>query len=137
MCNCIATCRWNDHGCYISGQWSPCNPEGKKQYDRDFLHALSKDPKSLVKPMNLPQMDIIKDKANPAKINSAFNKNPGDFMPNFIKQTISRGVSFHKANTAFVLPFSCFTVMYVMTSFVLKIKCEDTRFLVSELTEMS
>jgi len=72
---------------YKEGQWSPCNPEGKKQYDRDFLYDLAKDPKSLVKPTNLPQMDIIKDKANIAKI-STMTKTPGDFMPTFIKQAI-------------------------------------------------
>ena len=37
-------------------QWSPCNPEGKKQYDRDFLYDLAKAPMSLVKPTNLPSM---------------------------------------------------------------------------------
>ena len=56
--NCKLNC-WNIL-LLFPGQWSPCNPEGKKQYDRDFLYDLAKDPMSLVKPTNLPQMDIIK-----------------------------------------------------------------------------
>ncbi|KAG8173862.1 hypothetical protein JTE90_002520 [Oedothorax gibbosus] len=45
-------------------QWSPLNPEGKKQYDRDFLLQLQGQPKSLCKPTNLPNLDVIKDKAH-------------------------------------------------------------------------
>ena len=32
-------------------QWSPVNPEGKKQYERDFLLQLQKNPLSLQKPV--------------------------------------------------------------------------------------
>ena len=46
-------------------QWSPLNTEGKKQYGRDLLMALAKDPLSVRKPENLPSMDIIKDSINP------------------------------------------------------------------------
>jgi hypothetical protein len=48
----------------FSDQWSPANLEGKKQYDRQFLLQLQTVPLSLEKPLNLPQMDIIKDKSN-------------------------------------------------------------------------
>merc|ERR1712012_1100647 len=36
---------------YKEDQWSPLNPEGKKQYDREFLICLQRDPLSLTKPM--------------------------------------------------------------------------------------
>ncbi|GFU09861.1 eukaryotic translation initiation factor 4 gamma 3 [Nephila pilipes] len=48
---------------YKEDQWSPLNPEGKKQYDRDFLLQLQSQPMSLRKPMHLPNLDVIKDKA--------------------------------------------------------------------------
>jgi len=38
------------------------NTDGKKQYDRDFLLQLQAVPLSLEKPLNLPMLDIIKDK---------------------------------------------------------------------------
>ncbi|XP_054711233.1 eukaryotic translation initiation factor 4 gamma 1-like [Uloborus diversus] len=49
---------------YKEDQWSPLNPEGKKQYDRDFLLQLQGEPMSLCKPSNLPNLDVIKDKAH-------------------------------------------------------------------------
>ncbi|KAG8175493.1 hypothetical protein JTE90_025507 [Oedothorax gibbosus] len=49
---------------YKEDQWSPLNPEGKKQYDRDFLLQLQGQPMSLCKPTNLPNLDVIKDKAH-------------------------------------------------------------------------
>ena len=45
---------------YKEDQWSPLNPEGKKQYDREFLICLQNDPLSLQKPTNLPPMEIVK-----------------------------------------------------------------------------
>jgi hypothetical protein len=45
---------------YKEDQWSPLNPEGKKQYDRKFLICLQNDPLSLQKPSNLPNMEIVK-----------------------------------------------------------------------------
>ena len=42
-------------------------PEGKKQYDREFLICLQRDPLSLQKPCNLPSMEIVKDKPYLAK----------------------------------------------------------------------
>ena len=38
----------------------------QKQYDRDFLVQLAKDPLSLRDPANLPSMDIIKERAGGA-----------------------------------------------------------------------
>ena len=58
---------------------------------------LQQDPLSMTKPDNLPNMDIIKDKAI-AKISSGIagtNKMPGDmFTPSFVKPTISNRVTF-------------------------------------------
>ena len=67
--------------------------EGKKQYDREFLMKLQQDPLSMTKPENLPNMDIIKDKAT-AKISSGVpGTKLGDiFNPSFVKPTISNRV---------------------------------------------
>jgi len=41
-------------------QWSPLNPEGKKQYDRNFMLKLQFEPSSIIRPANLPALpDII------------------------------------------------------------------------------
>ena len=46
-------------------QWSPLNPEGKKQYDRDFLLSLQDQCSSRTKPDNLPDLpDVILDKVS-------------------------------------------------------------------------
>jgi len=87
---------------YKPDQWSPINIEGKKQYDREFLMKLQQDPLSMTKPDNLPNMDIIKDKAI-AKISSGITgatKMPGDmFTPSFVKPTISnRGPPANRAS---------------------------------------
>ncbi len=73
---------------YKDDQWSPINTEGKKQYDRDFLIQLQKDALSMVKPPNLPSMDIIKDKPMQDKKQIGGSQ---DFMPGFVKSTLSRG----------------------------------------------
>jgi hypothetical protein len=44
-------------------QWSPQNPEGKKQYNREFLIRLQRDPLSLTKPNYLPAMVMVEDKS--------------------------------------------------------------------------
>lgn len=44
---------------YTSDQWSPNNTKGKKVYDRDFLMKLQHDPKSKIKPKNLPDLDVV------------------------------------------------------------------------------
>ena len=77
---------------YLIDQWSPINIEGKKQYDREFLMKLQQDPLSMTKPDNLPNMDIIKDKAI-AKISSGgSDKFTPNFTPSFVKPTISNRV---------------------------------------------
>ena len=79
----------------ILDQWSPINVEGKKQYDREFLIKLQQDPLSMTKPENLPNMDIIKDRAiaKISSVNLGANKGPGDmFTPSFVKPTLSNRV---------------------------------------------
>ena len=49
---------------YKEDQWSPLNPDGKKQYDREFLICLQRDPLFLTKPNTLPAVEIVKDKPN-------------------------------------------------------------------------
>ena len=77
----------------VAEQWSPINTEGKKQYGREFLVQLSKDPLSLRKPTGLPSMDIIKDRPNQDKARIAIPNIQGkdDFTPIFsVKSTTSR-----------------------------------------------
>ena len=49
---------------YKEDQWSHLNPYGKKQYDREFLICLQRDPLSLTKPNTLPAVEIVKYKPN-------------------------------------------------------------------------
>jgi len=45
---------------YFEDQWSPLNPGGKKQYDRNFLLKLQYEPLSMTRLVNLPALsDII------------------------------------------------------------------------------
>ncbi|CAN7985670.1 unnamed protein product [Ixodes hexagonus] len=53
---------------YKEDQWSPLNPEGRKQYDRSFLIMLQGEPMSLKKPFGLPNLDVIKDTAMQHKL---------------------------------------------------------------------
>ncbi|GBM19884.1 Eukaryotic translation initiation factor 4 gamma 3 [Araneus ventricosus] len=66
---------------YKEDQWSPLNPEGKKQYDREFLLQLQSQPMSLCKPNNLPNLDVIKDKAHIQKLTEV-NRAPPPVMNN-------------------------------------------------------
>ena len=75
---------------YKEDQWSPLNPEGKKQYDREFLICLQRDPLSLQKPGNLPNMEIVKDKPNLAKSGGGMAPSRFDFTPGFVIKTNSR-----------------------------------------------
>ena len=61
---------------YPTGQWSPLNPEGKKQYGREFLITLMRDPLSMQKPNNLPKMEIVKDQPNPRQPQNRIDFNP-------------------------------------------------------------
>merc|ERR1719402_500549 len=74
---------------YKEDQWSPLNPEGKKQYDREFLICLQRDPLSLTKPNNLPAMEIVKDKPN--QMGKPQMGSRIDFTPGFVIRTASRG----------------------------------------------
>ena len=71
-------------------QWSPINLEGKKQYDREFLVQLAKDPLSMRKPANLPSMDIIKDKVNAGGSRVPNLNTSKDWTPGFVKPTPSK-----------------------------------------------
>merc|ERR1719435_702336 len=75
---------------YKEDQWSPLNPEGKKQYDREFLICLQRDPLSLQKPGNLPNMEFVKDKPNLAKSGGGMAPSRFDFTPGFVIKTNSR-----------------------------------------------
>ncbi|KAJ8665621.1 hypothetical protein QAD02_007283, partial [Eretmocerus hayati] len=44
---------------YPDGQWSPMNTSGKKVYGREFLMKLQSDPKSKIKPINLPDLEVV------------------------------------------------------------------------------
>ena len=78
---------------YKEDQWSPLNPEGKKQYDRDFLLQLQSQPMSLCKPNNLPNLDVIKDKAHIQRLTEVNRAAPmpvplrafDPFMPNYAR----------------------------------------------------
>ena len=71
---------------YANDQWSPINPEGKKAYGREFLICLMRDPLSLQKPNNLPNMEIVKDKPN---LNQKPQARYDFFTPNFVKGSTS------------------------------------------------
>lgn len=80
---------------YKEDQWSPLNPEGKKQYDRDFLLQLQSQPNSMIKPSNLPNLDVIKDKAHVQKLAEVNRVAPmpaqlrpfDPFVPNYARGT--------------------------------------------------
>jgi len=46
---------------YKDDQWSPINPDGKRQYDRSFLLELQNNPLSLKKPEALPNLEVVRD----------------------------------------------------------------------------
>jgi len=71
---------------YAIDQWSPVNPSGKKAYGREFLICLMRDPLSLQKPNNLPNMEIVKDKPN---LNQKPQARYDFFTPNFVKGSTS------------------------------------------------
>ena len=79
---------------YPQGQWSPLNPEGKKQYGREFLITLQRDPLSMQKPNNLPKMEIVKDQPNPRQ-----PQNRIDFNPPYVKGSSSRQGGVSKRNS--------------------------------------
>ncbi|XP_044852471.1 eukaryotic translation initiation factor 4 gamma 3 isoform X12 [Mauremys mutica] len=54
---------------YKPEQWKPMNPEGKKQYDREFLLDFQFMPACIQKPEGLPPIsDVVLDKINQPKL---------------------------------------------------------------------
>ncbi|XP_030843134.1 eukaryotic translation initiation factor 4 gamma 3 isoform X1 [Strongylocentrotus purpuratus] len=80
---------------YREDQWSPVNPEGKKQYDRDFLLQFQKG--CTDKPDGLPNIpDIVLDRAVVVQsmslnVNQGGNQKNTDFMPSFMKSPRVQG----------------------------------------------
>jgi len=83
---------------YSENQWSPLNPGGKKQYDRNFLLKLQYEPSSMTCPVNLPAVpNIILYGNTPLQTNDMVPRHnsmkpgrssvaiPPDFLPHFIK----------------------------------------------------
>ena len=83
---------------YSENQWSPLNPGGKKQYDRNFLLKLQYEPLSMTRPVNLPALsDIILNETTHGQTNDMVPRYhnmelgrssvviPPDFLPHFIK----------------------------------------------------
>ncbi len=51
---------------------------------------LQRDPQSQKKPLNLPNMEIIKDSRNMNKFKSVQDSSVMDWMPSYVKATTSR-----------------------------------------------
>ncbi|KAK3105045.1 hypothetical protein FSP39_015996 [Pinctada imbricata] len=93
---------------YKEDQWSPLNPEGKRQYDREFILQLQYASESTVKPTGLPDLpDIILDKPhsmNTSSSRSSFSfpdmssRSAGlfDFTPGYVKGSPRPGQSIPK-----------------------------------------
>lgn len=91
----IDDCEDNSLKCkYKDDQWSPHNPDGKKQYDRDFLLDLQFSNESLSKPCGLPDLpDVILMKPHTQEVIRTFEKtgihqSPSyDFTPGYVKSS--------------------------------------------------
>jgi len=83
---------------YSEDQWPPLNPEGKKQYNRNFLLKLQYEPLSMTRPVNLATLpNIILNKTTHGQTNDMVPRHhnmelgrssvaiPPDFLPHFIK----------------------------------------------------
>jgi len=83
---------------YSGNQWSPLNPGGKKQYDRNFLSKLQYEPTSVTRPVILPALpDIILNETTLGQTNDMVLRHksmelgmssvasPPDFIPWFVK----------------------------------------------------
>ncbi|KAK3893614.1 hypothetical protein Pcinc_002575 [Petrolisthes cinctipes] len=78
---------------YKDDQWSPVNPDGKRQYDRRFLLELRNSPLSLKKPESLPNLEIVRD--GPGKPKAFDPRGPmlhvgggPDFTPDYVKSAM-------------------------------------------------
>eukprot|EP00094_Tigriopus_californicus_P006294 TCALIF_06059-PB protein Name:"Similar to Eif4g3 Eukaryotic translation initiation factor 4 gamma 3 (Mus musculus)" AED:0.10 eAED:0.14 QI:762/0.68/0.76/0.88/0.87/0.88/17/1203/1801 len=76
---------------YKPDQWSPLNPTGSKQYDREFLMMLQNDPLSKQKPQKLPDMDIVKDTSINMSVRKFADNRNQDWTPGYVQATSSRG----------------------------------------------
>lgn len=85
---------------YSEDQWSPLNPEGKKQYDRDFMMQLQFADFSVQKPSNLPSLpDIILNEPPGSRNEASKNRSlelgrmgmvmAPDFTPGYVKSSPS------------------------------------------------
>ncbi|XP_068244689.1 eukaryotic translation initiation factor 4 gamma 1-like isoform X2 [Palaemon carinicauda] len=78
---------------YKDDQWSPVNPDGKRQYDRRFLLELQNNPLSLKKPESLPNLEVVRD--GPGRHKSFDPRGPvshigggPDFTPDYVKPAV-------------------------------------------------
>ena len=103
-------------------QWSPLDPGGKKQYDRNFLLKLQYEPSSMTCPVNLPVLpDIILNENTHVQTNDMVSKHhsmklgrssvasPPDFLPHFIKFSPNggRGMQQGTCSTIVWVPDKC------------------------------
>ncbi|XP_042241638.1 eukaryotic translation initiation factor 4 gamma 1-like isoform X3 [Homarus americanus] len=78
---------------YKEDQWSPVNPEGKRQYDRRFLLELQNNPLSLKKPESLPNLEVVRDGPgrhkgfDPRGLATHVGGGP-DFTPDYVKSAM-------------------------------------------------
>lgn len=85
---------------YKEDQWSPINPDGKRQYDRSFLLELQNNSLSLKKPDNLPNLEVVRDglvqrktSFDPNRGSMSGMKNMGggnDFTPGYVRSSTDR-----------------------------------------------
>lgn len=78
---------------YKEDQWSPVNPDGKRQYDRRFLLELQNNPLSLKKPESLPNLEVVRDGPGRPKTfdprgSMAHAGNGPDFIPDYVKSSL-------------------------------------------------
>ncbi|XP_053654617.1 eukaryotic translation initiation factor 4 gamma 3, partial [Cherax quadricarinatus] len=78
---------------YKEDQWSPVNPEGKRQYDRRFLLELQNNPLSLKKPESLPNLEVVRDgpgrhKTYDPRVPMPHGGGGPDFTPDYVKSTL-------------------------------------------------
>ncbi|RXG69413.1 hypothetical protein Avbf_01738, partial [Armadillidium vulgare] len=70
----------------VLGYWILDNQEGKRQYNREFLIQLSKDPLSMKRPDSLPKLEIVLDhtphRPFPIDVKS---RTTLDFTPGYLK----------------------------------------------------
>ncbi|KAK7084911.1 Eukaryotic translation initiation factor 4 gamma [Halocaridina rubra] len=79
---------------YKDDQWSPQNPDGKRQYDRNFLLELQNNPLSLKKPESLPNLEVVRGESGRHKNYDARVPMPHigsgpDFTPDYVKPAMT------------------------------------------------